>query len=726
NVRHIDHQIVNDLLPVSIEQRILRRRIVKEEARRIEEERKRKEEQEAEERHRREEEEAKTREKEERKRPAESTNAEQNEPMLIEDETVEAGPTRPSEPIIVRIGGEDVDIAGTGIDPEVLRELPEDIREEVYHQHLESINQSRSQATRQDDISGSGISREFLDALPDDIREEVLQQERLERIMRERQQQQQQASSSQAAAAGSGAAESPQAAQQSPRTSVSNIDRTAPQFTQQLPPLFSFSTLSGGISGEQPNPFSRLFGSWQPRTTPAPLGSSPYAGTQADGGGGGGGLVQRPPNVVGGRLRGPMDQQRPTVIFQLIDRTELAMVVRHLFLPNEEINITLYKTILQLLCLNPRTRLDLIFIMLALLQSNAMTFDALDSVIYQVMKSSMPGPSDHQQPSSSLFLKSPTSKISIIPKEPEAPAKGSSEGTRTEFVRPLPSILQVSPAATMPSRAHILKHVYPLAMLNYEVPIYYIATGAMNTLLFLVTKIPKAAGHFLVEQPSMAVAVADLLSSPALSRKLGRHASAKGKESAATPARGKDKLPAVTREVSKYPVVALLELLNNSQVYLEHSEPMEILVELLASVTKPLVVWSKKLTGEANKSKVAADTVSSATVTNEGNSGVGNAGEPSAAASSSSQPPSSDSGTVTASPKLPQIPEPALRTLANVLTADECSSKTFRNFLTLIGNFSVIPGVNDLVTEELLHRVSSLSVEVQQDLQQLLPLLQTS
>jgi E3 ubiquitin-protein ligase HUWE1 len=55
----------------------------------------------------------------------------------------------PIEPIFVEIGGRNVDISRTGIDPEFLLALPDDMREEVYEQHL---NQSRFEERGRDAI----------------------------------------------------------------------------------------------------------------------------------------------------------------------------------------------------------------------------------------------------------------------------------------------------------------------------------------------------------------------------------------------------------------------------------------------------------------------------------------------------------------------------------------------------------------------------------------------
>ncbi|KAJ9117613.1 hypothetical protein QFC22_004463 [Naganishia vaughanmartiniae] len=80
--------------------------------------------------------------------------------------------------VTIMIHGEEVDITETGIDPEFLQALPDDMREDVVNQHLTerrraAVGNSQSQVASQ-------ISPEFLDALPPEIRAEVIQQEAIE------------------------------------------------------------------------------------------------------------------------------------------------------------------------------------------------------------------------------------------------------------------------------------------------------------------------------------------------------------------------------------------------------------------------------------------------------------------------------------------------------------------------------------------------------------------
>ncbi|VEU19917.1 DEKNAAC100738 [Brettanomyces naardenensis] len=77
------------------------------------------------------------------------------------------------EPIYINIGGTPVDISGTDIDPEFLEALPDDMREEVFTQHVRQ---------RRVDASSSGervreVDPEFMAALPEDIRSDIMRDE---------------------------------------------------------------------------------------------------------------------------------------------------------------------------------------------------------------------------------------------------------------------------------------------------------------------------------------------------------------------------------------------------------------------------------------------------------------------------------------------------------------------------------------------------------------------
>ncbi|SCU88692.1 LAFA_0E14070g1_1 [Lachancea sp. 'fantastica'] len=80
------------------------------------------------------------------------------------------------EPIMVDIAGEQVDIAGTDIDPEFMNALPDDMRAEVFAQH---IRERRAEALDQS-VASREIDADFLDTIPENLREEILEQEAAE------------------------------------------------------------------------------------------------------------------------------------------------------------------------------------------------------------------------------------------------------------------------------------------------------------------------------------------------------------------------------------------------------------------------------------------------------------------------------------------------------------------------------------------------------------------
>lgn len=80
------------------------------------------------------------------------------------------------DPSYVNIEGTEVDIAGTDIDPEFLNALPEDMRAEVFSQH---IRERRADATH-NNFHSREVDSDFLDTIPEDIRDEILEQEAAE------------------------------------------------------------------------------------------------------------------------------------------------------------------------------------------------------------------------------------------------------------------------------------------------------------------------------------------------------------------------------------------------------------------------------------------------------------------------------------------------------------------------------------------------------------------
>ncbi|SCV03555.1 LAME_0H11364g1_1 [Lachancea meyersii CBS 8951] len=112
---------------------------------------------------------------ESKKRKAEEVNEDDseggNESEIESDQNAEG-----LEPVLVDIAGEQVDIAGTDIDPEFMNALPDEMRAEVFAQH---IRERRAEALEQS-VTSREIDTDFLDTIPENLREEILEQEAAE------------------------------------------------------------------------------------------------------------------------------------------------------------------------------------------------------------------------------------------------------------------------------------------------------------------------------------------------------------------------------------------------------------------------------------------------------------------------------------------------------------------------------------------------------------------
>lgn len=324
--------ISNALIPHAIEDD-KRKRVAEEEARA---EQRRKEEEER----RKAEEEQKRKEEEERKLKAEEAkaaaeaSASGNEPTSEEASAAQApAPQEKAEPsqptTTIMINGEEVDISGTGIDIEFLEALPDDLRREVVNQHIQE-RQPPAPTTETE-----SISPEFLNALPPEIREEVLQQEAIERERRERQRQQG-ITSTQASTAG---------------TSTTNLLTPLDAFANEFEALLNSSGSGTDTSAFQ----TRLI-----RRSPGRLPHSPTAAAAAQ-------------TKTGHRKD----------VIQLVDRAQLATLVRLLFVP-QAISKGLLNKLLLNLCENSKSRGDLLSLLICILQDGSADLAAVDRSFAQL------------------------------------------------------------------------------------------------------------------------------------------------------------------------------------------------------------------------------------------------------------------------------------------------------------------------------------------------------
>ncbi|CAI1858360.1 hypothetical protein SEUBUCD646_0B05560 [Saccharomyces eubayanus] len=86
------------------------------------------------------------------------------------------------EPVFVTIQGSEVDIGGTDIDPEFMNALPDDIRADVFAQHVRE-RRAEARLDSEHNAHSREIDSDFLEAIPEDIREGILDTEAEEQRM---------------------------------------------------------------------------------------------------------------------------------------------------------------------------------------------------------------------------------------------------------------------------------------------------------------------------------------------------------------------------------------------------------------------------------------------------------------------------------------------------------------------------------------------------------------
>jgi len=235
--------------------------------------------------------------------------------------------------VTVMIHGSPVDITDTGIDPTFLEALPDDMREEVINQHVRD-----QRAARVERPADSQISTEFLEALPADIRAEILQQERLEQARRRTE----------------------EVVNQAVAVPVAPAELDNADFLASLDPQLREVVLLDQDEGFL-------------RTLP------PHILAEAQGYREGAHRQHRRtmPTVA---VRGGPPASRPPPLrdaIQLLEKSNVATLVRLLFFPQVLKKNTLFKVLLNL-CENTKTRTELFNLLLSVLQEGSGDVAAMD------------------------------------------------------------------------------------------------------------------------------------------------------------------------------------------------------------------------------------------------------------------------------------------------------------------------------------------------------------
>ncbi|KAI8810926.1 hypothetical protein BJ742DRAFT_675473 [Cladochytrium replicatum] len=226
-----------------------------------------------------------------------------------------------------------------------------------------------------------------------------------------------------------------------------------------------------------------------------------------------------------------------------------------------------------------------------------------------------------------------------------------------------------------------------------------ITSRSLEALIHLVQYNEPVAHFFLTESDTFAKAQF-------------ANASAPTTPSAKRLSKGKDKMPSAGLSgigQSKFPVVILMGLLDRPG-FLNNTAIMDLLMALLANIFKHLPVLARK--NPATAATEATNTVSQTTTA----SGL------TAPASDSSQPPSSGSiqSAVQEGASSLALPDASVRSVVNVLTGGECTSKTFQSNLSVLQNLTAVSAHNrELIMNELIDSAQKLGDSMTPSLEEL-------
>ncbi|KAF9128724.1 hypothetical protein BGW39_004819, partial [Mortierella sp. 14UC] len=342
----------------------------------------------------------------------------------------------------------------------------------------------------------------------------------------------------------------------------------------------------------------------------------------------------------------------PREAIQLVDKSSLATLIRLMFLPQPLPRNILNKLLVNL-CENSKTRAELLSLLLSILQDGGADLAAVDRSFAQMSLRGKPLFKAHQQTKGS---------------------KGS--------------------AASVPA---------PVSMDN--VP-NLVARRCFEALYYIVSYNEQASLFFLNEHETVTL------------KRSGKKG--KGKEKAIE---------------SKYPIVLLLDLLERP-IFVQNSALMEQLMTLLSIICRPLSTLAKPKEGsdketaaeeDKGKNKEVETAGTDATVDGSSSANVATAAATATATESSTTSKTEEAIGTDVKPETkttdeqsdfqpPVIPDHCLQLVVSVLTAGECSSRTFQFTLSVIQNLSLLTGARDIVTTELINAARELGADIRADL----------
>ena len=352
---------------------------------------------------------------------------------------------------------------------------------------------------------------------------------------------------------------------------------------------------------------------------------------------------------------------------QILDKSGVATMLRLMFLPVQGSTRQSLNEILKDICENRQNRAEVISILLTILQDGSADNGAVERCFSHLTN---------------------RSKCRDLSKSPQAKRLPSGQASELVDVSPLMVVQQ-----------------------------------CLSTLLYLTFYNAHISGFFLSEHETVT----------STKSRAGRKG--KGKEIKA----------------AKYPLNALLSLLDK-QIIIESTSVMEQLASLLNTITLPLNVLIRKESEKSILGSQEAEDKHGVPQTSESGRNPANQANPgnttmsSAVDTPSNTTESAENRVVRENdippqgenrhskdddkqqeeklkkPRLlhaPDVPEENLCLVVNILTARECTSKTFRDTLSMILNLSALPGAKDIFGKELVRTAQSLAGSILRDLDDL-------
>ncbi|PVV05437.1 hypothetical protein BB560_000042 [Smittium megazygosporum] len=651
---------------------------------------------------------------------------EEIDPVTLEPESETVGPSSErvsdlsenNQTMQIELGGVLEDITGLGIDLEFLEAIPSDMRREVISQRrheIENAGASTSSNNREPiaNQDSQEISQEFLDALPPEIRQEVVDQHR---ILRNLQQIQDSRSGEQPSR---GLVEHTEASPNASRTNDISVGDRLSSFSMFAPSSSRRSNLNSinerDIRQIEDSIFSLTSLSRNSHT------NSNHPARQKD---------------------SPSHKQSDVNI-QIISFSDFGYLVKLLFLPKD---ITPTKTLQGLvfnLCENGKIRTVFIKILLKILSSEAISLTQVEEIINEyIFNSSKPlnssntyvsnpktAPIETQNLSSQNPVQIPSSSKEKNSKSASLLALNSANNDSLGFYDENPNLN---------SNPNLNFNMF-LSKLRYETNMHFPATRCLESLQQLTRHNSKTALLFLLEFPTSTKDFFGRESSEC-SDKDSIGVKKFSSLAVSEDLQNTENLDAQTKgePESFCPLVGMLRLLEKPMYYSADNSVTELLVQLLATITKPLPLWAKNLSKTSKKNikkdtSLAASSHSTKRLSSEPMPNSELADKQDSLEDLSSKGATiekKETGVLSQqnnnnkfTPKLPKVPEKDLETVVNVMVAGECSRKTFQHTLVLIQHLICLDNALYVIMSKLSHSAFKIATDAQKDLQTLVNLL---